>query len=67
VQRQAAFAAIYGMKPEGPHRAIALLQRFGVKRATDLLPEQHAEFDMYAARTLNGTFDPVAGTDVVKS
>jgi hypothetical protein len=64
-QRQAAFAAIYSMRPEGPHRAIALVQRFGVKRVTDLLPEQHAEFDTYAARTLNGTFDPIAGADVV--
>jgi hypothetical protein len=67
VQRQTAFAAVYGMRPEGPHRAIALLARFGVKRVTDLLPDQGAEFDMYAARTLNGTYDPIAGTDVVKS
>jgi len=64
-QRQAAFAAIYSMRPEGPHRAIALVQRFGVKRVTDLLPDQTVEFDMYAARTLNGTFDPIAGADVV--
>jgi hypothetical protein len=60
-QRQMLFAQVYALKPDGPHKAIALVQLFGTSRVPDLKPDAYPEFDLLAARTLAGTYDPRTG------
>ncbi len=62
-QRQTLFGDVYVMQPEGPHKAIALMQRFGASRVADLKAEHYAEFDNLAARILAGTYDPRSGDE----